>query len=101
MFKDLNAINNAFKHPDICHFVKFDDLMTNPTEELQKIYKFLEEPYYPHKFQNLKQININDIEYDDTVVGKNMHTIRTIVKKEENNYIVPNSIRERYGHIKI
>jgi sulfotransferase len=52
--KDLEAIKNAFNYPDICHFVKFDDLMTNPTEELQKIYKFLEEPYYPHYFENLK-----------------------------------------------
>jgi len=49
----------------------------------------------------LKQININDIGYDDTVLGKNMHTIKTIVKKETNNYIVPKSIKEKYGHIKI
>jgi len=41
------------------------------------------------------------IKYNDTVVGKNMHTIRTIVKKETNNYIVPKSIREKYEHIKI
>jgi hypothetical protein len=101
--KDLNAINNAFKHPDICHFVKFDDLMTNPTEELQKIYKFLEEPYYPHYFENLKDININGIEYDDTVVGKNMHKLHTgKIEKIYNPYIekIPQRIKEKYGHIK-
>ena len=101
--KDLNAINNAFKHPDICHFVKFDDLMTNPTEELQKIYKFLEEPYYPHYFENLKDININGIEYDDTVVGKNMHKLHTgKIEKIYNPYIekIPQSIKEKYGHIR-
>jgi hypothetical protein len=88
---------------DICHFVKFDDLMTNPTEELQKIYKFLEEPYYPHYFENLKDININGIEYDDTVVGKNMHKLHTgKIEKIYNPYIekIPQRIKEKYGHIK-
>ena len=101
--KDLEAIKNAFNYPDICHFVKFDDLMTNPTEELQKIYKFLEEPYYPHYFENLKDININGIEYDDTVVGKNMHKLHTgKIEKIYNPYIekIPQSIKEKYGHIR-
>ena len=101
--KDLEAIKNAFNYPDICHFVKFDDLMKNPTEELQKIYKFLEEPYYPHYFENLKDININGIEYDDTVVGKNMHKLHTgKIEKIYNPYIekIPQRIKEKYGHIK-
>ena len=101
--KDLKAIDNAFKHPDICHFVKFDDLMKHPKEELQKIYKFLEEPYYPHYFENLKDITINGIEYDDHVVGKNMHKLHTgKIKKIYNPYIekIPQSIRDKYGHIK-
>ena len=101
--KDLEAIKNAFNYPDICHFVKFDDLMKNPTEELQKIYKFLEEPYYPHYFENLKDININGIEYDDTVVGKNMHKLHTgKIEKIYNPYIdkIPERIRKKYGHIR-
>ena len=101
--KDLEAIKNAFNYPDICHFVKFDDLMKNPTEELQKIYKFLEEPYYPHYFENLKDININGIEYDDTVVGKNMHKLHTgKIEKIYNPYIekIPLRLKKEYGHIK-
>jgi len=99
--KDLKAIKNSYNYFNSCHYVRYDDIVTNPEKEFKKIYKFLDEPYYPHYFENLKQININDIEYDDTVVGKNMHTIRTTVRKKTNNYIVPKSIRERYGHIKI
>jgi sulfotransferase len=101
--KDLKAIENAFKHQDICHFVKFDDFIKNPKEELQKIYIFLEEPYYPHYFENLKDININGIEYDDRIVGKNMHKLHTgKVEKIYNPYIekIPQSIRNKYGHIK-
>ena len=99
--KNLKAIKNSRNYPEICHYVRYDDIVTNPEKEFKKIYNFLEEPYYPHYFKNLKQININDIGYDDTVLGKNMHTIRLKVKKETNNCIVPKSIREKYGHIKI
>ena len=99
--KNLKAIKNSYNYSNICHYVRYDDIITNPEQEFKKIYNFLGEPYYPHYFENLKQININDIEYDDTVVGKNMHTIRPTVRKQTNNYIVPKSIREKYGHIKI
>ena len=34
--KDLDAIKNAFNYPDICHFVKYDDLVTKPEEEIKK-----------------------------------------------------------------
>jgi sulfotransferase len=101
--KELKAIKNSFNYSDLCHFVKFNDLIKNPKEELQKIYKFLEEPYYPHYFENLKNININGIEYDDTIVGKNMHKLHTgKIEKVYNPYIekIPLSIREKYGHIK-
>ena len=101
--KELEAIKNSFNYPDLCHFVKFNDLIKNSKEELQKIYKFLEEPYYPHYFENLKNININGIEYDDTIVGKNMHKLHTgKIEKVYNPYIekIPLNIREKYGHIK-
>ena len=40
--------------------------------------------------------------YDDTTLGKNMHTIRTDIKKEYNPYIekIPERIRQKYGHIR-
>jgi hypothetical protein len=53
---------------------------------------------------NLDQVNINGLSYDDTVVGKNMHKLFDgPVRKVYNPYIekIPKSIRERYGHIKI
>ena len=101
--KELEAIKNSFNYPKICHFVKFNDLIKNPKEELQKIYTFLEEPYYSHYFENLKDININGIEYDDTIVGKNMHKLHTgKIEKIYNPYIekIPQSIKEKYGHIR-
>ena len=100
--KDLEAIKNSFNYPDICHFIKYDDLVQNPEEEINKIYNFFNIPYYPHYFENLQQININGISYDDTIVGNNMHKIKTEIKKEYNPYIekIPQRIKEKYGHIK-
>ena len=100
--KNLEAIKNAFNYPEICHFIKYDNLVQNPEEEIKKIYSFLNIPYYSHQFQNLQQVNINGMGYNDGIVGKNMHTIRNEVKKEYNPYIekIPQRIREKYEHIK-
>ena len=100
--KDLEAIKNAFNYPEICHFIKYDNLVTNPEEEINKVYSFLNIPYHSHQFQNLQQVNINGLGYNDGIVGKNMHTIRNEIKKEYNPYIekIPQRIREKYEHIK-
>ena len=100
--KDLEAIKNSCNYHDMCHYVKYDNLISQPKQEFKKIYDFLEEPYYEHDFQNLKQIKVNGMGYDDEVVGRNMHTIRTVVKKQYNPYIekIPERIRQKYEHIK-
>ena len=100
--KDLEAIKNSYNYPEICLYVKYDDLVTQPEKEIRRVYEFMNLPYFNHTFKDLKQININGMGYDDTVVGKNMHTIRTEVKKEYNPYInkIPERIRKKYEHIK-
>ena len=100
--KDLEAIKNAFNYPDICHFVKYDNLVARPDEEIKKIYKFIGKPYFNHRFDNLQQVEVNGMKYDDTIVGKNMHNIRSVVRKVPNPYIdkIPERIRQKYGHIR-
>jgi len=100
--KDLEAIKNAYNYPDICKFIKYDDLVSKPEQCINEVYKFLNIPYFEHQFTNLQQININGIPYDDTIIGNNMHKIKTEVKKEYNPYIekIPQRIKEKYGHIR-
>jgi hypothetical protein len=100
--KELEAIKNAYNYPEICHFVKYDDLVAKPQEEIQKIYKFLEIPFFNHQFKDLKQININGMGYDDRIVGQDMHTIRSVIRKKYNPYIkrIPERIKQKYGHIR-
>ncbi len=80
--KELEAIKNSYKYSHMCHYIKYYDLVSQPEKEIKKVYDFMNEPYYPHYFKNLKQININGMKYDDTIVGKNMHAIRTDIRKE-------------------
>ena len=101
--KDLEAIKNALNYPDICHFVKYNDIVTNPEKEFRKIYEFLEEPYFNHNFENPSQVCVNGISYDDRVVGSNMHKLFSgKVRMVYNPYIekIPERIRQKYGHIR-
>ena len=100
--KNLEAIKNAFNYSDICHFVKYNDLVSQPEQEIRKIYKFIDTPYYNHNFENLKQVEVNGIGYDDKIVGKNMHKIKTVVRKKYNPYIekIPERVRQKYEHIR-
>ena len=101
--KELDAIKNAYIYPEICHFVKYDNLVQNPEKEIKNIYKFMEEPYFNHRFENLDQININGLSYDDTVVGTNMHTVKKEkIEKKYNPYLekIPQKLRDMYGHIR-
>ena len=101
--KELKAIQNAYKYPDMCHFVKYNDIVKNPEQEFRKIYKFIDEPYFNHRFINLDQIKINGLCYDDKVVGNNMHKLFDgPVRKEYNPYIekIPERIKNEYQHIK-
>ena len=100
--KDLEAIKNAFNYPKICHFIKYDDLVQNPEEEINKVYSFFNIPTFKHRFFNLDQIQVNGMGYNDGVIGKNIHTIRNEIRKEYNPYIekIPQRIREKYEHIK-
>ena len=102
--KNLKAIKNSYNYPNICYHVKYDDIIINPEQEFKKIYNFIKEPYFNHRFNNLDQIKINGLSYDDRVMGDNMHKLFDgPVRKVYNPYIekIPKSIRERYGHIKI
>ena len=100
--RQLESIKNSYNYPEICHYLKYDDLINNTEVEINKIYDFLQIPKFNHNFKSLKQFQINGISYDDTVVGNRMHIIREEIRKEENPYKsqLPKSIIDAYGHIK-
>ena len=100
--KDLEAIKNSYNYKDICHYIKYDDMVANPEKTFIDLYQFLGIKPFKHIFQDLKQVEVNGMKYDDTIVGKNMHNIRSVVEKVPNPYIdkIPERIRQKYGHIR-
>ena len=101
--KGLISIQYLLKHPEIAVFVKYDNLVAQSEQEFRKIYQFIDEPYFNHRFYNLDQVYINGLSYNDTIVGSNMHKLFDgPVRKVHNPYIekIPQRIREKYGHIR-
>ena len=103
--KELTAIQNAIlpENKHMCHIIRYENLITEPKKTLRSIYNFLEIDYYPHYYNNIKQFSVNGLQYDDNIVGNNMHTIKKELKLEENPYkkMIPQSIINEYGHIKL
>ena len=100
--KELISIKYLLQHPEMAVFIKYDDLVENPEREIKKVYSFLKLPYYQHRFTDLDQITVNGISYNDGIVGKNMHTIRTDkIQKVDNYYksMIPERFVKEYGHI--
>ena len=101
--KDLIAIKNSYNYPNLCHYIKYDDLVSQPEQEIRKVYQFINEPYFNHRFDNLDQVTVNGLSYDDSVVGSNMHKLFDgPVRKVYNPYIkkIPERIKNKYEHIK-
>jgi len=101
--KGLTAIQNALlpENKHMCHFLKYDELVNDTENQINKIYDFLEIPKFNHNFKTLNQFKVNGMSYDDTVVGNRMHTIREEIRKEANPYraMIPENIIRAYGHI--
>ena len=102
--KELMSIQYLLQHPEMAVFIKYNDLVVNPEKEIRKVYTFLNLPYFPHRFTNLNQVKVNGISYNDTIVGNNMHTIKTdnIISMDNSKYknMIPERFVKEYGHIR-
>ena len=66
------------------HFVRFEDLTTQPKLTLQKIYRYLEVPEFQHDFNGVAQVT----QEDDSVFGiPGLHEIRPKVEPLPSDYL--------------
>jgi hypothetical protein len=66
---------------DLIHYVDYDDLLSNPKLELQKIQNFLGISYFEYDINNIDGSLVK--ENDEEVWGiKNLHTIGSCLKKQ-------------------
>lgn len=87
--KNILAISNGKKTINKENFITLDynELIRNPKKQINKIYRFLNIPYFNHKFTNLDQFSVNNVRYNDDSLPdhfQDLHKIRTnkILKKE-------------------
>ena len=102
--KELLCMQNLLKpeNKHHVHFVDYKEIIKKPVVTIKGIYKFLGIPPFKHRFTDLDQIIVNGLGYDDTIMGKGMHTIKTkkLIKSTTDVNILPLEIIKQYGDIK-
>lgn len=63
----------------IC-LIEYDNLITNPQNELNKIYDFLELDYYYHNFNNIVKLENETLE--NAGLPPNLHEVRSTIEKK-------------------
>ena len=86
---------------EIYHIVKFNNLVKDTENTIDGVYNFLSIPKFKHDFNNISQFKINDMGYDDTIVGNGLHTLTTgAISNYKEKYdaysIIPKTIIEKY-----
>ncbi len=75
--KNLWSIENILKNKEDHIIIHFKDFINNPIKELKKIYKYTNNKYKDINLKNFKQFSINNIHYNDKILGADIHKIRT------------------------
>ena len=99
LVRALSSINNLKTvDPDkkIHILVDYNEFIDNPAEQLDRIYKFLDIPYYMHNLKHIDQFKSNGVRYDDNQLGKDMHKIRSDgISKRKYDVKVPQVLIDR------
>lgn len=98
--QEYTAIHNLYKNENTL-LITYQQLVDHPKETIDMIYDFLQIEAYTHKFKNLTQLMVNNVSYDDRVVGNNLHYVKSKISKT--NYMVkeylPLSVINKYGNL--
>ena len=99
LWESLNATKLGVDggHGDKFHYVDYNDLVTDPQTELNKIYTFLGEELFEHSFDNLSNQHRED---DLTTYGLgDMHEVHSKLEKTSSNpsEVLPASVIKLYN----
>jgi hypothetical protein len=94
------AYNFIKNKKNVC-FIRYENLVKDPKQTLDNIYNFLDIPKFKHTFNIKDQFLVNNISYNDDVIGAPMHTLHTGKLKNFNypNIKLPKYIVEKYKNI--
>jgi len=104
IMKEMRCMQNLLKpeNKHHVHFIDYKEIVAKSTATMKGIYKFFDIPPFKHRFIDLDQIKVNGLGYDDTIMGKGMHTIKTkkLIKSTTDVNILSSEIIKKYGDIK-
>lgn len=89
------AITSAEKRNLI--IIEYENLCKNPQGMMQAIYKFIDEEYFPHDFNN---VEANWDEYDSEI-GVPLHRVRKKVEFIQRETILPPDIIHKYSNMEV
>jgi sulfotransferase len=83
------------------HIIEYKDFIEDPLTTLKGIYAFLDIPYFEHDIENISSFKANNIEYNDSTVADNLHTIRDSLSSPEYyvTEVLPPYLISRYRHL--
>ena len=93
----MRSIVDIRKSNYFYHEIFYDEFVNKPKETIEKFYSAFGIDNYEHDFNNISQLRLNDVKYDDTLCGNNMHKLRSVLKKNIYNiekYVPPHLIRK-------
>jgi sulfotransferase len=82
---------------DILFILEYDQLTKNPKEVMQALYKFIEEPYFEHDFNN---VEASWDEYD-AEIGIKLHDVKKKVEYKTRSTILPPDILSQFANMEV
>ena len=102
--RSLWSIKNIIKEKEDYIIINYLDLIKKTSNQINKIYKFLNIDSFNHTFKNLNHFSTNNVQYDDSIFNAPLHKIRTD-KIELNKYKIedylPSYIIKKYSNLDI
>jgi sulfotransferase len=77
--------------------VEYDQLCKMPKETMQAIYKFINEPYFEHDFNNVEA----SWEEYDSEIGIKLHDVKKQVKYTPRQSILPPDIQQKFSNMEV
>jgi len=101
IIKELIGIKHLFRpeNKGLYHMIEYHDFVAHPKKTIEEVYDFLEIPKFKHRYINLDQFKVNGLHYDDSILGGDLHKIKTDVitpSKYDARTIIPKSTIDKY-----
>jgi hypothetical protein len=100
----LWSIDNILKNKEDHIIIHYKNLIKDPINEIKKIYKFLDISFKNVELKNFNQFYANNLMYNDSVLGVELHKIRTDkVSQTEINVeeILPINVIKKYSNLDV